>query len=81
MLQVKAGTEVRLTVDPTVEASASRLPITYPLFTQLVEPGDTVFVGRCVPVMQAFSTCWASAAVELQEAFLLVGTQTCLSWT
>ena len=44
--EVKRGAEVTVTTDMEAVASSSCLPITYPNFHNLVNAGDTLFVGR-----------------------------------
>ncbi len=43
---VKDGQQVTVTSDDKAEASSSVLPITYPHFAHMCQPGDTLFVGR-----------------------------------
>ena len=43
---VKRGAEVIVTTDLNAVASSSCMPITYPNFHNLVNPGDTLFIGR-----------------------------------
>ena len=43
---VKNGQQVTVTSDEKAEASSSVLPITYPHFAHMCQPGDTLFVGR-----------------------------------
>ena len=43
---IKNGQEVRVTADEKAEASSLVLPITYPHFAHMCQPGDTLFVGR-----------------------------------
>ena len=43
---VKRGAEVFVTTDINAVASSSCLPITYPNFHNLVNIGDTLFIGR-----------------------------------
>lgn len=45
-LEVKKGQEVVVTTDETAVASSSKLPITYPHFAHMCQPGDSLFVGR-----------------------------------
>lgn len=48
-LCVREGQCLVITSHEDVEPSSSLLPITYDRFAELVEPGDTVYLGRCVP--------------------------------
>ena len=43
---IKNGQEVRVTADKKAEASSLVLPIRYPHFAHMCQPGDTLFVGR-----------------------------------
>ena len=43
---IKNGQEVRVTADEKAEASSLVLPISYPHFAHMCQPGDTLFVGR-----------------------------------
>ncbi len=43
---IKNGQEVRVTADEKAEASSPVLPISYPHFAHMCQPGDTLFVGR-----------------------------------
>ena len=45
-LEVKTGQEVVVTTNKEAVASASRLPISYPHFAHMCQPGDCLFVGR-----------------------------------
>lgn len=44
--EVKRGAEVIVTTDLNAVASSSCMPITYPNFHNLVNAGDTLFIGR-----------------------------------
>lgn len=44
--EVKRGAEVVVTTDLNAVASSSCMPITYPNFHNLVNAGDTLFIGR-----------------------------------
>lgn len=46
VFDVKRGAEVVVTTDINAVASSSCLPITYPNFHNLVNVGDTLFIGR-----------------------------------
>ena len=53
--EIKAGQEIRLTVD--AEASVSmdpvpRFPVNYANFTAMAEVGDTIFIGRYLVQLQ-----------------------------
>ena len=43
---IKNGQEVRVPANEHAAASALVLPITYPHFAHMCQPGDTLFVGR-----------------------------------
>lgn len=47
-LEVKRGAEVTVTTDLNAVASSNCFPITYPNFHNLVNVGDTMFIGRFV---------------------------------
>jgi pyruvate kinase len=40
------GQQVTVTTCGNAEASSSVLPISYPHFTHMCQPGDTLFIGR-----------------------------------
>lgn len=44
--EVKLGAEVVVTTDMNAVASSNCMPITYPNFHNLVNAGDTLFIGR-----------------------------------
>ena len=44
--EVKRGAEVIVTTDLNAVASSNCMPITYPNFHNLVNTGDTLFIGR-----------------------------------
>ncbi|BDA44759.1 probable pyruvate kinase 2, cytosolic [Coccomyxa sp. Obi] len=46
VLEVKKGQELVVTTDETAVASSTKLPITYPHFAHMCQPGDSLFVGR-----------------------------------
>lgn len=43
---MKKGQELVVTTDETAVASSTKLPITYPHFAHMCQPGDSLFVGR-----------------------------------
>lgn len=45
---IKSGQVVTITTRSDVEASNTVLPITYERFTEMAQPGDTIYIGRCV---------------------------------
>lgn len=45
-ISIEAGQEVRISADPEAELSSSCLPVTYPMFAEIAQHGDTFFVGR-----------------------------------
>ena len=63
--EIKAGQEIRLTVDAEAAVSMDpvpRFPVNYANFTAMAEVGDTIFIGRylvrppawlCRPAMQS----------------------------
>jgi hypothetical protein len=44
------GQRITITTRADVEASAEVLPITFSKFTQMCEPGDIIYIGRCAGV-------------------------------
>ncbi len=46
-IDIKSGQRLTLTTRPEAEASTELLPITYDRFPDMVEPGDTIYIGRC----------------------------------
>eukprot|EP00879_Flechtneria_rotunda_P025564 GHRR01027171.1.p1 GENE.GHRR01027171.1~~GHRR01027171.1.p1 ORF type:complete len:143 (-),score=25.42 GHRR01027171.1:163-591(-) len=47
-VEVQAGQIVMLTTRQDVEAHDNVFPVTYPHLHMMVEPGDTIYIGRCV---------------------------------
>lgn len=45
-ISIKAGQEVRITPDQSVDASSEVLPVSYPHYAEMCQEGDTFFVGR-----------------------------------
>ena len=43
---IKGGQQVTVTTCDKAEASSSVLPISYPHFAHMCQPGDTLFIGR-----------------------------------
>ncbi len=46
VLEIKKGQELVVTTDETAVASSTKLPISYPHFAHMCQPGDSLFVGR-----------------------------------
>lgn len=43
---MKKGQELVVTTDETAVASSTKLPISYPHFALMCQPGDSLFIGR-----------------------------------
>jgi pyruvate kinase len=46
-INITAGQDVTLSGSPSAVASDTLLPVTYDKFASMVQPGDTVYIGRC----------------------------------
>jgi pyruvate kinase len=59
-LLIPAGSTVTVTTRPVADATETVLPITYERFTEMVQPGDILYIGRWVGAQR-----WCSLAAYL----------------